>query len=79
MSQSTQSRRKFLKYLGMSSAGIAFAAAVDASREKIQAGGEDAKEEITKLKKKYDELDKRTKLLMRAFLFFTGVDFILFL
>ena len=79
MSESIQSRRKFLKYLGVSSAGIAFVATVDAGREKIQAGGEDAKKEIVKLQKKYNELDKRTKLLMRAFLFFTGVDIFLLL
>ena len=79
MSDSLQSRRKFLKYLGVSSAGIAFAAAVESGREKIKSGGDGAKEEIDKLQIKYSELDKRTKILMRVFLFVTGLDILLML
>ena len=79
MSENLQSRRKFMKYLGISGAGIAFAAAVDASKEKIKSGGEESKVELEKLRAKYNELDKRTKLLMRVFLFVTGIDILLLL
>lgn len=67
-------RRKFIKYLGLSGAGIAFASAVDACKEKIKAGGDDAQEEIEKLKKAYEELDARSKLILRLMLIFTGLD-----
>lgn len=63
----------------MSSAGIAFAAAVESGTDKIKSGGEEAKEEIEKLQQKYSELDKRTKILMRVFLFVTGLDILLML
>jgi len=68
------SRRSALKFLGLSSAGIAFATAASAGREKIRAGGDDAKREIEQLKKSYEELDARSKLIMRAMLFLTGLD-----
>lgn len=67
-------RRKFLKYLGLSSAGVTLATAVQSSKEKIKAGGDDAKEEIEKLKKAYEELDARSKLILRLILVFTGLD-----
>jgi len=68
------SRRKFVRYLGLSSAGATLAATVASSKEKIQAGGDDAKEEIEKLKKAYEELDARSKLILRLMLVFTGLD-----
>lgn len=68
------SRRSALKFLGLSSAGIAFATAASAGKEKIKSGGDDAKREIEKLKKSYEELDARSKLIMRAILFLTGLD-----
>ena len=74
MNEKVLPRRKFLKYLGLSGAGIAFAAAVDTGKEKIKAGGDDAKEEIEKLKKAYEELDARSKLILRVMLIFTGLD-----
>ena len=74
MDDKVLSRRKFLKYLGLSGAGVAFASAVDAGKEKIKSGGDDAKEEIEKLKKAYEELDARSKLILRVMLIFTGLD-----
>jgi len=74
MSKEKLSRRKFLKYLGLSGAGIAFASALDSGKEKIKAGGDDAKTEIENLKKSYEELDARSKLILRVMLVFTGLD-----
>ena len=68
------SRRSLLKFLGVSSAGVAFAAAASVSKEKIKSGGADAKREIEQLKKSYEELDARSKFFMRAMLFLTGLD-----
>ena len=78
MSDELPTRRKFLKYFGLSSAGLAFAYAVDSSKERIkagiEAGEEDAKAELEKLKQAYEELDGRTKLILRLVLVFTGLD-----
>lgn len=74
MTKTNYGRRKFLKNFGLSSAGVAFMAAATSSREKIKVGGDDAKQEIENLKKAYEELDARSKLIMRAMLFFTGLD-----
>ena len=49
MSGEHQTRRKFMKFIGVSGAGLTFASAVDASKERIKAGGEDAKKEILML------------------------------
>ena len=69
-----ESRRGFLKLLGVSSAGVALAGAAAASKEKIKKGGEEAKVEIAKLQKAYDELDRRTQLILRVVLVFSGLD-----
>lgn len=74
MDNKVLSRRKFLKYIGLSGAGVAFATAVDAGKEKIKTGGDEAKEEIENLKKLYKELDARSKLILRVMLVFTGLD-----
>jgi hypothetical protein len=74
MSSKNISRRKFLKYLGLSSAGVTLATAVESSRNKIKSGGDEAKEEIENLKKAYEELDARSKLILRVMLVFTGLD-----
>ena len=68
-------RRKFFTLLGVSTAGVSFASAVEISKNKVKAGGEDAKEEIEKLKKAYEELDARSKFILRMLLFFSGLDF----
>jgi hypothetical protein len=71
---SIQDRRKVLKYLGLSSAGAALMGAVASSKEKIARGGEEAKLEIENLRKAYDELDRRSKLILRLVLFASGLD-----
>jgi len=71
------SRRKFLRMFGVSSAGVALAGAAAASKAKIEAGGEDAKAEIEKLQKAYEELDQRSKLILRLVLVLSGLDLFL--
>ena len=71
------SRRKFLRMFGVSSAGVALAGAAAASKAKIKEGGEDAKAEIEKLQKAYEELDKRSKLILRLVLVLSGLDIFL--
>ena len=70
-------RRKFLKLLGISSAGIGVASAIAASKEKIQDGSEQAKQEIERLKTAYEELDGRSKLILRLILALSGLDLLL--
>ena len=74
---SPNSRRKFLRMFGVSSAGVALASAAATSKAKIKAGGEDAKAEIEKLPKAYEELDKRSKLILRLVLILSGLDIFL--
>ena len=71
------SRRKFLRMFGVSSAGLALAGAAAASKAKIKEGGEDAKAEIEKLQKAYEELDKRSKLILKVVLLASGLDIFL--
>jgi len=63
--------------MGMSSAGVLVASAVAASKEKITDGGEQAKEEIEKLKTAYVELDTRSKLILRLILVMSGLDILI--
>ena len=74
MSEAKPTRRRFMKYLGVSGAGVAFASAVDASKERIKAGGEDAKKEIEKLREDFDQLDKKTQLILKVLLAMTGLN-----
>lgn len=71
------SRRKFLRMFGVSSAGVALAGAAAASKAKIKEGGEDAKAEIEKLQKAYEALDQRSKLILRLVLVLSGLDIFL--
>ena len=75
--EAIKGRRKFLKLFGVSSAGVALAGAAAASKAKIKEGGEDAKAEIEKLQKAYEELDKRSKLILRLVLVLSGLDIFL--
>ena len=77
MSNSILERRKFLKFLGVSSAGLSVASAVAASREKSSDGSEQAKEEIERLKEAYEKLDGRSKLILRLILALSGLDIVL--
>ena len=60
--------------VGAGSAGAALADAMRQSKAVIDEGGDQAKEEIEKLKKAYEELDARSKLILRLLLFFSGID-----
>ena len=73
--ENLSNRRGFLRALGISSAGVSVAAAARVSKEKIREGGDEAKIEIQKLKQAYEELDRRSKLILRVVLVFSGLDF----
>ena len=77
MRNNSNSRRKFLEMLGVSSAGVTFALTASAGKEKLKAGGEEAKQEIEKLQQAYEGLDNRSKLILRLLLFLTGLDIFL--
>lgn len=66
-----------LRAMGVSTAGVAAASAIAASREKIVDVGETAKEELAELKKQFDALDKRSKLILRLILVLSGLDLFL--
>lgn len=72
----TSDRRRFLKWFGVSASGVALANTLDTSKEKIEAGGERAQEEIAKLRKAYQELDDRSRLILKLILILSGLDFI---
>ena len=69
-------RRRFLRWFGVSASGVALASTIDTSKEKIEAGGERAQEEIARLKKAYQELDDRSRLILKLVLILSGLDFI---
>ena len=71
------SRRRLLRALGVSTAGVAAAGAIAASREKITEAGDTAKEELAELKKQFDALDKRSKLILGLVLVLSGLDLFL--
>ena len=71
------SRRRLLRTLGVSTAGVAAAGAIAASREKITEASDTAKEELAELKKQFDALDKRSKLILRLVLVLSGLDLFL--
>lgn len=62
---------------GVSSAGVALAGAAAASKATIKEGGEGAKAELEKLQKAYEELDKRSKLILKVVLLASGLDIFL--
>lgn len=63
--------------LGVSSAGVTTAATMAASREMLREGSENAREEIEKLQAAYEDLDKRSKLILRMILAASGLDIFL--
>lgn len=71
------SRRRLLRAMGVSTAGVAAAGAIAASREKIVDASDTAKEELAELKNQFDALDKRSKLILRLILVLSGLDFFL--
>lgn len=70
----TRSRRGFLKFLGVSSAGVAVVGAAQAAKEKTEQGIEITKAEIDKLREDFESLDRRTKILLRVVLLLSGLD-----
>ncbi len=71
------SRRRLLRAMGVSTAGVAAAGAIVASREKIVDASDTAKGELAELKKQFDALDKRSKLILRLILVLSGLDLFL--
>lgn len=67
-------RRGFLRYLGVSSAGVALMGAANASKEKVKRGGEVTRAEIEKLKDDFDKLDRKTQLILKLILALSGLD-----
>lgn len=71
-------RRKVLKYVGLSSAGAALiGATVVAGRENTVRSGIEAKPEIEGIRKTLDELNKRSRLIVRIVLIASGLDIFL--
>ena len=66
-----------LRAMGVSTAGVAAAGAIAASREKIVDASDTAKEELAELKQQFDALDKRSKLILRLILVLSGLDLFL--
>lgn len=71
------SRRRLLRAMGVSTAGVAAAGAIATSREKIVDASDTAKEELAELKKQFDALDKRSKLILRLILVLSSLDLFL--
>ena len=69
-------RRALLKQLGLGSAGMTVAVGLYQGAAVLEDGGELAKEELMRLKKAYELLDARTKLMMKLLLAVTGIDFL---
>ena len=69
-------RRALLKQLGLGSAGMTVAAGLYQGAAGLEEGGEVAKEELVRLKKAYELLDARTKLIMKLLLTVTGINFL---
>ena len=69
-------RRRFLKWFGVSASGVALDNILDTSEETTELGGERAQGEIAKLKKVYQELDDRSRLILKLILILSGLDFI---
>ena len=69
-------RRALLKQLSLGSAAVTVAAGLYQGAAVLEDGGELAKEELMRLKKAYELLDARTKLMMKLLLAVTGIDFL---
>ena len=74
--KSVAGRRRFLRWFGVSASGVVLANTFDTSKDKIEAGGERAQEEIARLKKAYQELDDRSRFILKLILILSGLDFI---
>ena len=65
MDHTSLNRRRLLRAMGVSTAGVAAAGAIAASREKIVDASDTAKEELAELKKQFDALDKRSNSILQ--------------
>ena len=72
-----KSRRGFLKYLGVSSAGVALVGAAQTVKEKTKEGVEVTTAEIDKLKEDYEKLDRKTQFILKILLALSGLDIFL--
>lgn len=75
--ENTRGRRGFLKFLGVSSAGVAVVGAAQAVKEKTEQGVEITKAEVEKLKEDYERLDRKTQFILKAVLALSGLDIFL--
>jgi hypothetical protein len=75
--ENTRGRRGFLKFLGVSSAGVAVVGAAHAVKEKTEQGVEITKAEVDKLKEDYERLDRKTQFILKAVLALSGLDIFL--
>ena len=66
-----------MKMLGLSSAGVSVSGAAQLLKDKAENGLGITREEIEKLKADYENLDRRTKTILRVVLFFGGLDLFL--
>jgi len=67
-------RHRFLHWIGVFASGVALANTIDTSKEKIEVGGERAQEKTARLKKAYQELDDRSRLILKLGLILSGLD-----
>ena len=72
-----QGRRAFLRFLGVSSAGIAVVGAAQAVKEKSKEGVEVTRAEIDKLREDYERLDRKTQFILKTLLAISGLDIFL--
>ena len=83
MSENNYHRRSILKFLGLSTAGIAIFQGATITAEKLASddvtnnknGHDELRSELDELKRKYVKLDKKSKLIIRALFLITGVNF----
>ena len=66
-----------MRMLGLSSAGISVAGAAQLLKDKADNGLGITRAEIEKLKADYENLDRRTKIILRVILVFSGLDLFL--
>jgi len=71
-------RRNFLKNLGVTTLGVAGIGAIGSQFvQAAQQAQEITRDEFDALKKKYDDLDGRTQLMIRGMLLLLGLDILL--
>ena len=65
--------------MGVSSAGVAVVGAAQAVKEKTEQGVEITKAEIDKLREDFENLDRRTQIVLRVVLLLSGLDIFILL